>query len=704
VISVTPISIEMGKVDYNAQSIDSILTVTNTGNAMLKINSISFSGLYASDFSKAGTCLSTIILLPEASCNITFSVRPTGANQGIQSVNLNISSDGGNKTIPVTYESVATPSVIQLENKKTIGVSVVNQWGPTGNQAYNHEIEGYASATSVNRGGSIDFHVNSIDANYTIDIYRVGWYGGFGARKLLGPIQKTNGIQPAPICPIVEADTNFLECNWNTSHTLNVPNNPADPTDWASGVYLAKLKGSSGKENYIVFVVRDDNRASRILFQPAFTTYAAYDNWGQRPGVPVDGGAAPGKSLYDFNSAVDPITGKPKRAYKVSFKRPFAKNYGTGEFLFQEIRMVRFLEREGYDVSYQSSVDTHTGGSANLQRHKLFMMAGHDEYWSKTMRDNVEAARDNGVNLAFFGANTAYLQIRLEPSINAPSEQNRTVTSYKNAAFDPVVGPESTVRFRDPQINRPEASLLGAMYQKDPVDWYVQIKDVDCPTWLCSNVTFVNNKIVLPGLLGHEIDRVDPLTSPAGTKIIGNSPFCSTLDLAGNKVPLRWTANGLPTSTGIPTSNNVDDCLDNSPNIVTAMDGGTNAHMTYYQTAPSALAPLGAEVFSSGTMFWVYGLDNFSGVRADRLSTTAQQITRNVLNRLGSTDPQAVPVATIIASESLQQEKVSLGAENVGGGCAVSSSKKPFDLSLLLLLFGGMAYRYRRYVKRCLLS
>jgi hypothetical protein len=689
----------MGKVDYNAQSINSTLTITNTGNAILTLSSISFAGLYASDFSKSGACQPAASVEPSASCNVIFSVKPTGADKGVQFVDLNISSDGGNKTIRVTYESVARPSVIQLENKKTLGVSAANQWGPTGNHAYNHEIEGYASATSVNRGGSIDLHINSIDANYTIDIYRVGWYAGVGARKMLGPIQKTNGIQSQPICPIVEPETNLLECNWSVSHTLSVPNNTADPTDWASGVYLAKLKGLSGKESYIVFVVRDDNRTSRILFQPAFTTYAAYDNWGQEAGVLIS--AVSGKSLYDFSS-----TGG-KRAYKVSFKRPFARHYGTGEFLFQEIRMVRFLEREGYDVSYQSSVDTHTGGLANLQRHKLFMMAGHDEYWSKTMRDNVEAARDNGVNLAFFGANDAYQQIRFEPSITTPSEQNRTVTSYKDAALDPVKGPESTVRFRDPQVNRPESSLLGAMYQKDPVDWYVQIKDVDCPTWLCNGVPFVNNKIVLPGLLGHEIDRVDQITSPPGTKIIGNSPFCSTLNSLGDKVPLKWTIDGATLtnpSTGVttPTSNKVDDCLDNSPNIVTGLDGGTNAHMTHYQTLPSTLAPLGAEVFSTGTMFWVYGLDNFSGVRADRLSSDAQQITRNVLNRLGSTDPAAVPAATIIAPQSLQSEKISFVADNAGGGCAISVTTKPIDISLLMILISGIAYRYRGLAKRFL--
>src|SRR5207302_2613977 len=45
-----------------------------------------------------------------------------------------------------------------------------------------------------------------------------------------------------------------------------------------------------------------------------------------------------------------------------------------------------------------------------------FLSVGHDEYWSWQMRDNVEHARDVGINLGFFSANTAYWQVRFEDS------------------------------------------------------------------------------------------------------------------------------------------------------------------------------------------------------------------------------------------------------------------------------------------------
>ena len=43
--------------------------------------------------------------------------------------------------------------------------------------------------------------------------------------------------------------------------------------------------------------------------------------------------------------------------------------------------MVRWLERNGYDVSYSSGIDTDRIG-AELLEHNVFMSVGHDEYWS----------------------------------------------------------------------------------------------------------------------------------------------------------------------------------------------------------------------------------------------------------------------------------------------------------------------------------
>src|SRR3979411_2822898 len=155
---------------------------------------------------------------------------------------------------------VVAANVVQDEN----ALPGTTSW-QLSNPASNREIEGYASLTSVNKGGQISLFVNTTDPNYTITVFRMGWYGGTGARQVFGPIQRagTNQVTPAP-----DPATGLIECAWTNPYVLNVP------ASWVSGVYLAKLTAvPSGKDVYIIFVVRDDARSSSYLFQCSVTTY-----------------------------------------------------------------------------------------------------------------------------------------------------------------------------------------------------------------------------------------------------------------------------------------------------------------------------------------------------------------------------------------------------------------------------------------------
>src|SRR5205823_5642582 len=106
--------------------------------------------------------------------------------------------------------------------------------------------------------------------------------------------------------------------------------------------------------------------------------------------------------------------------------------------------MLRWLEREGYDVTYDTDIDTHANG-ALLLAHRGFLAVGHDEYWTWQMRVNVTAARDAGVSLGFFSGNTCYWQCRFEPSL-LDGASNRTMVGYKDAAatLDPLAVDGST--------------------------------------------------------------------------------------------------------------------------------------------------------------------------------------------------------------------------------------------------------------------
>ncbi len=160
---------------------------------------------------------------------------------------------------PVAAQS--NPIVIENQQPGT------SQWRiPFGSAATDGvgQIKGYASATSVNKGENITFHV-SVNAaqTYTIDVYRLGWYQGLGARLMqhIGPL---NGVHQ-PACPM-NATTGMIECQWTPGYTL------ATQTSWTSGIYLALLKNAANFQNYIVFAVRDDSRIAPLLYQQPVTT------------------------------------------------------------------------------------------------------------------------------------------------------------------------------------------------------------------------------------------------------------------------------------------------------------------------------------------------------------------------------------------------------------------------------------------------
>ena len=152
---------------------------------------------------------------------------------------------------------------------------------------------------------------------------------------------------------------------------------------------------------------------------------------------------------------------------------------GPQDYLFgAEYAAIYWLEQNGYDVSYMSGVDADRYGSL-LLNHKMYLDVGHDEYWSGQQRANVQAARDAGVNLAFWSGNEMYWRTRYGNSISSDATAYRTLISYKEtwspaASIDP--SNEWTGTFRDPRLSPPavgggipENALIGQMFQVDDV-------------------------------------------------------------------------------------------------------------------------------------------------------------------------------------------------------------------------------------------
>jgi hypothetical protein len=264
----------------------------------------------------------------------------------------------------------------------------------------------------------------------------------------------------------------------------------------------------------------------------------------------------------------------------VSFDRPYARNDGSEDLFEWDIQSIRWLERNGFDVSYTTSVDVSERPEL-LLNHLIFVSGGHDEYWSHSMYKGVIAARDAGVNLAFFGADAAYWQVRYQP--DAAGHADRTLICYKvltgstDSRYKPNRDPDYpsqkdlvTTLFRDPILNEPENGLLGAMFNDEIAEsgpYY--------PDWVVSNQSdpylagtgLAPGDTIAGGLLGYEYDSiVNNGHSPPGL-----------IDIAHSLV--RSYQN---------------------PAVMNPAD------TTIYRAASGAL------VFDAGSIWWSWGLDSFS--------------------------------------------------------------------------------------------
>lgn len=449
-------------------------------------------------------------------------------------------------------------SWVQTENAKP----GTKDWALT-KPAANHQIEGYGDQVSINVGGQLALYVSTTAAGYQVTAYRMGYYGGAQGR-LVWTSPTTPGKKQAA-CPVTAA-TRMVQCQWNDPLPVRT-----NPTDWPQGDYLFKLQSSDGYQSYVPLTIRDDASHSAYLINNSVTTWQAYNQYGN---YSLYAGPTPsgGMALAD-------------RAYTVSFDRPYDVTEGNGngsaDFSNQELRMVSVAESMGLDVSYSTDVDLDANPGLVLHHH-AFVSLGHDEYYSLTMRNALQSARDAGVNLLFMAANAVYRHIRLQPSPLGPGRQE---VDYKDATLDPVKDPAQATpaAWRSPPNNNPESSLLGEMWRCNPVNGDMVV--IDPTNWIMAG-TGLGPGATITGAIAGEYDSyraADP--GPKNVEIVARSP-------------------------------------------ITCVGRFDHADTTYY-TAPS-----GAGVFDSGSLGYIAGL-----VTNPQPGTSAGYVTTMTKNLLAGFGP-----------------------------------------------------------------
>jgi Domain of unknown function (DUF4082)/Bacterial Ig domain len=481
-----------------------------------------------------------------------------------------------------------------------------SEWDVSTHNAGDSTIQGFASDISVNQGGTIAFKISTPATAYTINIYRMGYYSGMGARKVATISPSAHLPQTQPSC-LTDTTVGLTDCgNWAVSASWQVPANAT------SGIYFAHLvRSDTGGDSHIVFIVRNDSSHSAILYQTSDETWQAYNYYGAG-------------SLYGPASPTFDVNG---RSYKVSYNRPFStRSFGleSDTFLFgAEFAMVQWLEQNGYDVTYFTGIDAARSGTL-IQNHKIYMDAGHDEYWSAPHRASVQAARDAGVNLAFFSGNEMFWKTRWENSIDGTNTPNRTLVCYKEtfafAKIDPQDPPTWTGTWRDPTFSppadggKPENALTGNLFMvnggdaDDDGSLTIKVPSADGKMRFWRNTAVAalapNATYTLPtGTLGFEWDEdIDNGFRPAGAFQLSTSQYTMTTDLL-----LDF---GATYGAGLATH-----------------------HMMLYR------APSGALVFDAGTIDYSWGLnsdhDNPFNFTSPDPDPNLQQATVNLFADMG---------------------------------------------------------------------
>ena len=208
--------------------------------------------------------------------------------------------------------------------------------------------------------------------------------------------------------------TGLVSCSWPVAFQVQ-----SDAT-WVRGTYLVQLSQSDGPQTWVPFVLRDDSAKPDVLAVLPTATWQAYNAWS-------------GESLYDDQLHLMPSG----RAFQVSFDRPYLRDHGAGDLLSHDRSLIQWFEAQGIDIAYVTDGDLERNPTLATGI-KVLALSGHDEYWSKAIRDAADKAVAAGTSLVSLGADTGYWQVRYGAASDGRTQ--RIITCYKEDApqGDPV--------------------------------------------------------------------------------------------------------------------------------------------------------------------------------------------------------------------------------------------------------------------------
>jgi hypothetical protein len=496
-------------------------------------------------------------------------------------------------------------------------------------------VTGYCWPQSIAPGAPVGLHLSAAGGRpVSVEIARVG-----AERTVVWSDTVEADEHPTPH----DADTNG--CGWPAATSI------AAGSDWASGYYEVVLTidvDGTTRRSHAFFVVRPTaDSTNTILLQLATNTWHAYNDFA-------------GRNLYTGNTRASlqrpmsrgylfkppgagrrvATTNPPDRDMnthvgylRLNHLSPWAGSAGWPDW---EEPFLAWAERNGYGIDVITNADLEQHPTI-VDRYRLLLSVGHDEYWSGPMRDTVEGFIGRGGNVVFFSGNTALWQVRMEEPVDGVAS---VMVGYKGQfKDDPVYGTdrigELTSIWSDHLIGRPENHMTGVSFTRGgyhrigkrvtngaggytvyrPDHWMFDGTEIDYGDVLGASATTVGYECD-----GCEYTVVDGLPVPTGND--GTPENFEILAMCPTAHFTRTTA-ARPPKPDEPSeieflASRVFD--DRSEAAVKRISAGQAMLGSY-------TSPGGGTVVTSGSTDWAHGLAG----RDEQI----EQITTNILDRLG---------------------------------------------------------------------
>lgn len=328
--------------------------------------------------------------------------------------------------------------------------------------------EGWFSSSSATCGQVVPLHISGNGLSVKISVFRMGYYGGAGARLVEKTVTKSIAHFRSQMNHNVGHTT--ITTNWPTAWNFKISRNTLP------GQYLVRLDDSTGDSNFVPIMVTNPDSHDAVTFISSVLTWQSYNAWGNF-------------SLYKGKDL-----SRATRSTVASFNRPYDGD-GSGQFRYMEYPLIRMTERLGIDLNYMTDLELH-GHRGPLLNTKSIFLGGHSEYWTTQMRNVLDSSVAHGINLVSFGGNAGYNRPRL-------AANNRDLIMWRGAStdpnrMDPVL---ATTRWRSAPVSRPEASLLGSQYVGLGVNGNFNItRPARWP------FAILNGRTILKSVVGREVD------------------------------------------------------------------------------------------------------------------------------------------------------------------------------------------------------